>query len=541
MLRRFLAILFFLLIIVSLLQCGRRGGKLTGGPKDEDPPVLEKSEPENMTTNFKGDKIRLTFDEYIKLKDVQDQLIVSPPLKNQPEISPQGGAQKYVEIKLKDTLKPNTTYTINFGQSVQDNNEGNPSSFLTYVFSTGDYIDSLEVQGAVKDAYNQKVDEFITVMLYEIDSAYTDSTLFKKPPNYITNTLDSTVIFSLKNIKEGQYAIFALKDEAKNNLFDQNADKIGFLNDTIFLPSDSLQLPALTLFKEIPNYSASVPSFVARNRIIFGYYGDKNETIKITPLTAIPDTVKTRILKERDKDTINFWFTPNEMDSIVFTIANEAKKVIDTFTVKRRKVGTDSLRITPNQTGSLDFNKSFYLEANTPLTQIDTSKMKMLVKDSIPFDFDVAFDIIANKIDIIFSLEPSENYTLDLLPGAITDFFGQTNDTTNYRLNTRSFSDYGNAIINLSGTVTYPLIVQLTNEKGETQYEFYATEQKTIKFNHIAPASYRLRVIFDTNENGKWDTGSYLKNIQPERVSYYPDIIEMRPNWDWNETFILQE
>lgn len=541
MLRRFLASLFFLLIIVSLSQCGRRGGSLTGGPKDEDPPILLKSEPESMTTNFKGDKIRLTFDEYIKLKDVQDQLIVSPPLKNQPEISPQGGAQKYVEITLKDTLKENTTYTINFGQSVQDNNEGNPSSFLTYVFSTGDYIDSLEIQGAIKDAFNQKADEFITVMLYEIDSAYTDSTLFKKPPNYITNTLDSTVIFSLKNIKEGKYAIFALKDESKNNLFDQNADKIGFLNDTIFLPSDSLQLPALTLFKEIPNYSASVPSFVARNRIIFGFYGDKNETIKITPLSIIPDTVKTRILKERDKDTVNFWFTPNEMDSIVFTIENEAKKVIDTFTIKRRKVGTDSLKIIPNQTGSLDFNKSFYLAANTPLTQIDTSKMKMLVKDSIPFNFDVSFDSIANKIDFIFPLDAEENYTLDLLPGAITDFFGQTNDTTNYRLNTRSYSDFGNAKINLTGAITYPLIVQLTNDKGEMQLEFIALDNKPIEFKNINPASYRLRVIYDTNENGKWDTGSYLKNIQPERVSYYPKLIEMRPNWDEEITFILRE
>jgi len=541
MLRRILALLFFLLIIVSLLQCGRRGGTLTGGPKDEDPPVLEKSEPENMTTNFDAKKIRLYFDEYIKLKDVQDQLIVSPPLKYQPEISPQGGAQKYVEIILKDTLAPNTTYTINFGQSIQDNNEGNPSSFLTYVFSTGDYIDSLELQGAVRDAYNQKVDEFITVMLYEIDSTYSDSTLYKKPPNYITNTLDSAVIFNLKNIKKGQYAIFALKDEAKNNIFDQNADKIGFLKDTITLPSDSIQLPLLTLFKEIPNYSATVPSFAARNKIIFGYYGAEDEKITITPLTPIPDSVKMRILKERGKDTINFWFTPNEMDSIVFTMINEAKKVVDTFTVKRRKVGIDSLRISPNQSGSLDFNESFYLEANTPLVQIDTSKMKMLVKDSIPFEFDVTYDTIANKIDFSFPLEASENYTLDLLPGAVTDFFGQTNDTTNYRLNTRGYSDYGNLTVNLKGAVAYPLIVQLTDEKGETQVEFYATEQKPIEFNNIDPSSYRLRVIFDANKNGKWDTGSYLKNIQPERVSYYPILIEMRPNWEGNETFTLKE
>jgi len=541
MLRRFLAFLFFLLIIISLLQCGRRGGTLTGGPKDEDPPILEKSEPENLTTNFKAKKIKLYFNEFIKLQDVQDQLIVSPPLKYQPEISPQGGAQKFIEIKIKDTLEPNTTYTINFGQSVQDNNEGNPSSFLTYVFSTGNYIDSLEVQGVVKDAFNQNADEFISVMLYEIDSTYTDSTLFKKPPNYITNTLDSTIIFNLKNIKQGKYAIFALKDEAKNNVFDQNADKIAFIRDTIILPSDSTQLPLLTLFKEIPNYSASAPSFVARNKIIFGYYGDENDSINITPLSTIPDTVKTYTIRERDKDTINFWFTPNEMDSIIFIMSNETKKVVDTFTVKRRKVGIDSLKITPNQNGSLDFNAPFYLETNTPLLKIDTSKISMLVKDSIPLNFKVSIDSVTNKIDFNFKKDPDENYTIDLLPGAIIDFFGHTNDTTNYRLNTKSYSDYSNLTINLKGAVSYPLIVQLTDEKGKTQSEFYATEQKPIKFSNIEPSNYRLRVIFDINQNRRWDTGSYLNKIQPERVSYYPTVIEMRPNWEGDETFILQE
>ena len=186
-----------------------------------------------MTINFKASKIRLYFNELIKLEDVQNQLIVSPPLKYQPEITPQGGANRYVEFKFKDTLRENTTYTLNFGQSVQDNNEGNPSSFLTYVFSTGDYIDSLRLSGAVRDAFKKKADDFISVMLYEIDTAYTDSTIFQKPPNYITNTLDSAVIFRLKNLKEGQYKLFALKDAGKNNIFDQNADKIAFLNDTI--------------------------------------------------------------------------------------------------------------------------------------------------------------------------------------------------------------------------------------------------------------------------------------------------------------------
>lgn len=538
MLQRFLVCIFFLLIVVSVVQCGRRGGTLTGGPKDEDPPVLVKAEPENLTTNFKAKKIRLTFDEYIKLQDIQDQLIVSPPLKYSPEITPQGGVQKYVEIKIKDTLLPNTTYTLNFGQSVQDNNEANPLSFLTYVFSTGDYIDSLEVLGVVKDAFNKEVDNFVSIMLYEIDTAYTDSTIYKKPPNYITNTLDSTVIFTLKNLKEGKYAMFALKDAAKNNIFDQNADKIAFLSDTITLPTDSTYL--LTLFKEIPDYSSSVPSFAAQNKIVFGYYGGE-EDIEIKPLTVIPDTIKTKILKEVDKDTLNFWFTPYEVDSIIFTVTNKKKIAVDTFTVKSRKVGIDSLTISPNQNGSLDFNTPYHLAANTPIIDIDTTKMQMTVKDSLPLDFKIVFDTVANKLDFDFEMEPDENYTLEMLPGAITDFFGQTNDTTNYRLSTRSLAEYGSLRLNLTGAVEYPVIVQLTDEKGENKLEIYATEPKVFEFNNIDPAKYLIRVIFDKNQNKTWDTGSFLKNIQPEKVSYYPDEIEIRANWEVEQTFRISK
>ncbi len=539
MLQRFLGSCFFVLIAISLSQCGRRGGTLTGGPKDVTPPVLIKSEPENFTTNFKAKKIRLTFDEYIKIQDLENQLIVSPPLKYQPDISPQGGAQKYVEIEIKDTLVPNTTYTLNFGQSIQDNNEGNPSSFLTYVFSTGEFIDSLEVLGVVKDAFNKKSDNFVSVLLYEIDSAYTDSTIYKKPPNYITNTLDSAVIFNLKNIKEGQYAIFALKDEAKNNIFDQNADKIAFIQDTLVLPSDTTYLPELKLFKEITNYSAVVPNFAAKNKIVFGYYGSTNEDVVIAPLTKLPDSIKTKSLKAYEKDTINFWFTPFETDSIIFTVTNSTKKKIDTFTVKQRKVGTDSLKITANQSGSLDFNRSFYLQANTPILRIDSSKISMTVKDSIPFQFKTALDTIANKIDFEFAVEPDLNYKVELLPGAITDFFEQTNDSTNYRINTRSYSDYGNLKVRLAGDITYPILAQLTNEQGETQTEQYATKENVIAFTNLQPASYFVRIIFDTNKNKQWDTGSFIERKQPERVSYYPDKIDIRANWDEDITFTI--
>ncbi|MBT2160051.1 Ig-like domain-containing protein [Zobellia sp. KMM 6746] len=534
MVRRFVTFLFLFMIVAVLWQCARRGSP-TGGPKDLTPPTLLKTEPDSMTTNFKASRIRLYFDEFIKLKDIQEQLIVSPPLKYQPDIKPQGAASKYVEIKFKDTLYENTTYTLNFGQSVQDNNEGNPSSFLTYVFSTGDYIDSLGLTGAVKDAFKKKADDFISVMLYKIDTAYTDSTIFKRPPNYITNTLDSAVIFKLKNLKEGQYKLFALKDEAKNNMFDQNVDKIAFLNDTITLPTDSTYV--LTLFKEVPNYSMSVPSLVAKNRIIFGYYGDAADVV-IKPITVIPDTVKTKILKEKGKDTLNFWFTPYEMDSIVFTATNERLEKIDTFTVKSRKVDVDSLRLSPNQSGSLNFNDPFFISASTPISTIDSTLFFITNQDSLAVDFTAKLDTIENKIDVDFEIEPNQSYQLDMLPGAITDFFEQPNDTISYYLSTGSYADYGNLRFNITGG-EYPLIVQLTDEQGEIKREIIATESKVFEFNNIEPSKYYIRVIFDTNGNQKWDTGNFLKKQQPERISYYPDVIEVRANWEMEQTFVI--
>lgn len=535
MVQRILGFLFLGLMVSAFVQCARRGAP-SGGIKDIIPPKLIKAEPNNMTINFKESKIRLYFDEYIKLKDLEKQLIISPPLKHQPIITPQGSPSKYVEIIIKDTLKPNTTYTFNFGQSIVDNNEGNPSSYLTYVFSTGTYIDSLTISGVVADGFNKTADSFISVMLYELDSTYTDSTIFRSPPNYITNTLDSTVIFHLKNLKEGKYAMFALKDEAKNNIFDQRTDKIAFITDTISLPSDSIYL--LRLFKEIPNYSIAVPNFAAKNKIIFGYQGN-GQDIKINSLTTLPDSVRTRITKEPEKDTLNFWITPFTADSLVFTVSNEREKIMDTFSVKTKKVAADTLVIQPNQRGAMEFGKPFYIRANTPISRIDSSKINLWRNDSTQVKYTISLDTLKNKIDINFEVEPNENYALDLLPGAVEDFFASQNDTLSFNLSTKSYADFGNLRLTLDGKVTYPLILQLTDEKGVTKKELFATEPRVFEFNHITPAKYQIRVIHDSNGNQKWDTGSYLKGIHPEKVSYYPSLLEVRANWEMEQTFTL--
>tara|TARA_R110002050_G_scaffold110892_1_gene223529 strand:- start:15282 stop:16895 length:1614 start_codon:yes stop_codon:yes gene_type:complete len=535
MVRRILACLFLFLVAFSLFQCARKGTP-SGGIKDIIPPKLIKAEPENMTINFKTNKIRLYFDEYIKLKDVQDQLIVSPPLKNTPIITPAGTASKFIEIQLKDTLKENTTYTINFGQSIIDNNEGNPNSFLTYVFSTGTYIDSLSLKGVVEDAYKKKAETFISVMLYEIDSTYNDSTIYKSPPNYITNTLDSTVLFELKNLKKGKYALFGLKDEGKNNVFDQKLDKIAFLNDTISLPTEETYL--LTLFKEQADYSISVPKFEAKNKIIFGYQGNYKD-IKINTLSQLPDTVKTIITKQRDTDTLNYWFTPFEVDSLIFSVANEKLQILDTFVIKKRKVAIDSMVLKPNQSGNLNFEEIFAIAVNTPIITTDSSKIILIDKDSIPVKYISSLDSLDNSLQIDFKKEPNQRYRLAILPGLIQDFFGNTNDTIVYNLKTNTYADYGNLDLTLNGNVTYPVIVHLTDEKGLIKREIYATEPKIFSFKNISPGKYLVRVISDSNKNKKWDTGNYLKKIQPERVSHSPKVIEMRANWKENYDFIL--
>ena len=187
-----------LILVLSVIGCAKRG-TITGGSKDTLAPILRSSLPKNGTVNFKGKEIKLYFNEYIKLKNVGKQLIVSPPMKRTPEILPIN-ASKFITIKLKDSLQPNTTYSFNFGQSIEDNNEGNALGQFKYVFSTGNYIDSLALKATFKDALEKKMDKFISFLLYEVNEKYNDSTIYKETPKYITNSLDSLTIVTLENL-----------------------------------------------------------------------------------------------------------------------------------------------------------------------------------------------------------------------------------------------------------------------------------------------------------------------------------------------------
>lgn len=225
-LKHFIRLLFFVVIIIFLTSNCARKGRPDGGKKDSLAPLMVTANPPYKSIHFKSNKIKIYFDEYITLKEVTQQLVISPPLKYNPTITPQGTASKLITINITDTLKEQTTYTFNFGNSIQDNNEGNKLERFKYVFSTGNFIDSLQTKGTVKDAFLQEPKKNISILLYKIDSTFTDSIVYRKKPSYVTNTVDST-LFDLSNIKKGIYLLLALEDAYNDYLFNPKEDKIG--------------------------------------------------------------------------------------------------------------------------------------------------------------------------------------------------------------------------------------------------------------------------------------------------------------------------
>ncbi|WP_296384544.1 Ig-like domain-containing protein [Winogradskyella sp.] len=530
-LMRVLSIVF---IAITIVNCANRGTP-SGGEKDVAPPVIRKSIPENFSTNFKGNEIKIYFDEYVKIKDVRKQLIISPPMDTPPTVTPLGGASEYITIKISDTLKDNTTYAFNFGESIVDNNEENPYPYYRYVFSTGATIDSLSVKGYVIDALNEEPDTFISVMLYEADSTYSDSIVYKDKPRYITNTLDSLTSFSIDNIKEGQYKLIALKDKNSNYLFNQKADKIGFKEGFISVPTDSSF--KVTLFKEDINFKAIKPKQGGETRIIFPYEGDY-ESMRIKVLGETPEGYQTRIIKDADKDTLHYWYKPKfEIDTTFFIVTN--KDYVDTLKHHFRKIKADSLQLKIVSPGTLTSEEEFILEGNVPLTAIDKSKIKLMDRDSVDTDFEVKYDSIFNRYTFPVKKKEGQKYFFKMLPGTFTDFYESINkDTLDYTFRTKKNSEYGNIRVNLRNA-KFPMIIQLVDSRGEVLYERYTTESPVVDFTNLLPKQYALRAIFDANGNGKFDTGNYLFGIQPERVSYSPPIEEVRQSFDFIIDFTL--
>ena len=529
---KYITVLF---IVASFFTSCAKRGTITGGPKDTIAPKIVGSFPENFSTNFKGNEIKINFNELIKVKDITKQLIISPPMKKQPVIVPQGSASKFISIKILDTLQENTTYSFNFGQSISDNNENNPYSQFKYVFSTGSYIDSLTVVGKIKDAYNQKPDNFVSVLLYDAKT-FTDSTVYKETPIYITNTLDSLKVFSLENLKEGQYQIIALKDKAGNNKFDPKSDKIAFFNEPITVPTTTMY--ELELFAEKAKFKVEKPTQESNNKLFIGYSGDAKNTKVTAKNNGKEVPIKLTKFTEKSKDSLQVFFPLAITDSLDISIENGNYNKQFTTKLKDFKEA-DSLSI-ENKTGStLSFRNSLVLKTKTPLNSIDESKIFIRKKDSTLVKFTSKYDEFNQEIAFDFTKEEDQKYSIEILPGAIKDFYETSNDSLKFDFSTRLLSDYGNLKVNLIGAKRFPLILEILDDKGEVLYSQTSSKDTSLMFETIEPKLYTLRVIYDDNANGIWDTGDYLAKKQAEEIVYFQKQVDVRANWDVEQEFGL--
>ncbi len=532
-------LIYTVLSIAIINSCAKRGTP-TGGPVDSIPPVLVNASPKLNSVNFDSEEIKLTFDEFVKLDNVQDQLIISPPIeKTSYEVKPLSGVTKKVFLKFLDSLESKTTYTVNFGNAIKDNNEGNPLTFFNYVFSTGETIDSLYVKGNISDAYNFETDNYVSLHLYRIDSIFKDSIIFNDRPTYIANSLDSTS-YQFQNLSEGKYLIIALKDIDNNYFFDPFYDKIGFIDSLITLPRDSII--DFKLFKEETKLIWDKPHFINSEKIGFGYYGKLNlKNIEIE--SFIPDSVQYTFTKEYEKDTLNIWLSRNSFDSLNFNLINkDTTKLVTVKFDRARDTLIDSLSLNPKINNLIHLKETFKISSNIPIRNIVDSLISIKDIDSLKVPFTTSINDNLDELDIIFDVSPSDKYKIFILPEAITDIRGVINDTLEYNVVSQTIEDYGNVYLDVVRNSESIFILHLINSNGEIIREFSNVSKNTIyNFEYIRPGNYTFRLIEDINNNGIWDTGNYLRRIKPEPVYYFPNEIEIRANWDLNETFDLNQ
>jgi hypothetical protein len=460
---KFSSIVYFLLFSFLVIICcvGNFGcaqiGNPTGGPKDTLAPRLVNAHPEMYTTEFTGNTITMSFNEYINLKDIQSNLLVSPFPKKNPTIY---FKNKTVTIKLRDTLKENTTYAINFGNALVDVHEGNAYKNLTYVFSTGKTIDSLKIVGSVTVAETGKIDSTILVLLYPENAP--DSAVQKFKPQYVTR-LKKGGKFIFTNLPNRKFRIFALGDADGSKTYDAPTELFAFI-DTAVQPSMSIANP-IDLFA----YAAQKPK----------------------PAAATVDKSK----------------------------------------------GAKKFKFTTTLAGSQDLLSNIQLVFNSPLKEYDQNKIILTDTFYRKVPYGVLIDSTRKIVTLKHAWKSDESYKLIIIKDGFSDTLGNfLNKTDTISFKTKKESDYGTLVLRFTNIdlSQHPVIEFLQNDNIVRSAPIRSTEWDADLF---APGEYDMRVLYDTNNNGIWDPGDFLKRIQPEKVISFEKKLKIKADWD-NESEI---
>ncbi len=526
------AIIFLLFLGTCLCFCATPRAP-EGGPRDRMPPRLvpEESTP-NFQTHFEKQRIELTFDEWIQLRNAFKQVVVSPPLQKPPDISLRGRTVRF-DFDDEEELRAEATYTINFGDAVKDLNEGNPAVDLRFVFSTGDYIDSLSVGGKVIDAFTDEPLPDVLVMLYDDLS---DTVVRRERPFYFAAT-NKQGVFEINNVRSDTFKLFALTDVNLNYLFDLDTEKIGFLEDDNISVTDTTPGKlGIRLFEEVP-----VSRMMQEET---DQYGLVKLVFNRPPFDVQwdYDDLGQTIYSKTDGDTLNIWYDL-EQDSSWNIYLRKDTLVFDTLEIKalpksdfiasaplilKKKRSADAvLTIHPLQAVALSFNH--------PIAGVNAGHIRLL-EDSlmVPVEPTLQLDTADRRtLMVSYSWKEGMSYQLELDSGAVVDMYGLTNDSLRQQYLSEQIRNYGDLTIqidSLNAQVNY--ILQLTlNDK--IAKEIYLSERKSYRqsFKTMRPGSYLVTIIEDRNGNRRWDPGDYDERRQAERL-FRKRLEELRANWE---------
>ncbi len=545
---------FIIINITSLFSCARIVAP-EGGPKDITPPKVEVCSPPQKALSFSGNKLKIKFDEYIVLKDFNQQFMSSPPLKQTPKAILNG---KTLTLKWKnDTLKPNTTYTFWFRKAITDFRSGNTLDDLKYTFSTGQQLDSLSLGGTILNAKTLEPEKDVWVLLYT-DSANTP--LQTKIADYLSKT-DEEGHFKVVNLPSKSFYITALKDVNKNLLFDLNSEELAFSNtlfEAHYSPQDSLKNTqdslnvashepdvTLFLFQEFQQNCYLSSSERKKDHLLQFIFNQPNDSL---PQIQLEGANEAMYLLESNstKDSINVFLCDSALiKSDTITAVLDYYKTDTSFQLKKTqekvylaKAVSESKTDESEKNSYLTFEKTassqaffkpFVLNSSFPIKQIDLDKIHLFKKEKEEYNIQnkpLKIELVHLK-QMLFDYDLKENtsYKIELLPGAVKDYLGRSNDTTTILFKSNSELDYASIKLKIRAVKKRNTLVQLLNDKEQLISSFYTQKDSVFNIPHLKVQKYIIRCFFDDNGNHHWDTGNYSLRQQAEKVIQYPKEI----------------
>lgn len=580
----------FIIIAAAVMYSCANIGNPSGGPIDKTPPIFMRSNPTPNAVNVKDRKIEIFFDEIVTLKDPSTKIIVSPAQTEMPRMSALG---RKVTVELVDSLLPNTTYTIDFSNSIQDNNEGNAIDNFAFAFSTGSVIDSMRVSGYVLDSRTLEPMQSVVVGL---QSNLADSAFHKEKLQRVALTNDRGQ-FTIRNVSPGSYHIFALKDLDRDYKFGNPTEDIAFL-DSIIVPSIGSREAADTVYNDLNEIDtimrATRPAYFpndillsmfnedrksqylannlrvdsTRISLTFAAASDTLPSLSIVGRNDVPDQWYT-LERSQTNDTLTYWIRPPHLVSADTLMV--ATTYLRTDTASNLSWGTDTLKFTfqrqkakkkkkneetdsleqirfmelhPLANGTQEVYAPLLLQTGTPIERYSREAFHLqrkLQNDTIFYPAEIKSialrDSTLSRRDLMLKVdwEPGAAYTLAVDSLAMTDIYGLQTKPLKVDFNVRKMEEYGNIVFNIPA-VRDSAIVELLDGTEKIVLRAPVKSHRAELLN-LLPGKYYARLFIDRNGNGKYDTGNYDMHLQPEETVYYPGAINLKKNWDVEQTW----